>query len=157
MRWFNLNSRPERSENGDIVWDGVVLDITNEAKGRVDQIAERVPGLICQCVLRTDGVDWVSYVGSQCRELFEVEPEAAIENSDVLWDRVHPDDIAKLHQARLEAIETLEQKMVKFRVVLPQRGERWLQIFSHHSQTQTEDGSILSDSLIIDITENRTG
>lgn len=28
-RWFLINSQPQRSENGDVVWDGVILEVTD--------------------------------------------------------------------------------------------------------------------------------
>ena len=28
-RWFQINSQPQKAENGDVVWDGVVLEITD--------------------------------------------------------------------------------------------------------------------------------
>ena len=163
VRWVQSECRVERHENGDAIWDGIVVDITDrkagelalhEAQAEVQRMTENVPGLIFQYVVRPDGSHFMSYVSPNCRDMFEVDPAAAMENADVLWGRTHPDDLEPLQQLTQEAFETMLPKKAEFRVVLPQQGVRWLQSSSQPSQLP--DGALAMDGIIVDITDRKT-
>jgi len=161
-RLYQAKSQPRRLDNGDVVWDGVVLDITDRKESQIDasrskevidRITSKVPGMVFRYVVRTDGSHAVSQIGTQCRELFEVEPEEAMLNADVLFARVHADDIARIEEATAQSFETLQLKKIEFRVDLPRKGVRWLQSISQPSQS--DDGTLFSDGVITDITDQK--
>ncbi len=39
IRWFDCMSRPKREPNGDILWDGIVLDITDRKRAEEERLA----------------------------------------------------------------------------------------------------------------------
>ncbi len=56
VRWYDCMSRPELRPNGDIVWDGIMLEITNrkrteqmlrESEKKYRSLVENAPNLIC--------------------------------------------------------------------------------------------------------------
>jgi PAS domain S-box-containing protein len=159
-RWCQGNVKPEPLKNGNIVWSGVFLDITrqkedqyalHQAKIEIDRITSNLPGMIFQYVRRSDGKYWMTYIGTQCRDLFEVEPDEVLENADLLFSRIHHDDLQGLLEAIRISFETMAEKRFDFRVNLPVFGVRELRCISN--PTRNEDGTLRADGVVVDITD----
>lgn len=162
LRWRQCVAHPVKSDSGEIVWNGMTLDITDQKmtqlalqdfQSRFQRISENLPGMICRYELNSDGTHGMSYVNSQVRDLFEVDPEAAIKNADLLFEKVHPEDLPKLRDA-IRTSRKIQQRMtVEFRVNLPERGLRWLQGIGQPEQLAC--GSTIWDGVVIDVTERK--
>lgn len=160
--WREVISLPTRMENGDVVWDGVVLDINDrkqtefalqEEKAKFQRMTENVPGMIYRHVVHPDGTDEVTYISAQSREIFEVEPEAALQDVSVLWDRIHPDDLKRIREDVQDSVDSLTPFASVYRLVLPRKGVRWVQ---HVSRVERlENGDVVSDGITMDITDRR--
>ncbi len=162
IRWIQAVARPEQLDNGDIVWDGLALDITDrkvaeialqDSQARFQRITDNVPGMIHRYVLHADGSDGLTYVDSQVREIFEVEPEVALHNVISLWERVHPDDIPQVSAKVRDSAETLQPFTSEHRLLLPQKGLRWIQIFSRPERL--DNGDVIWDGVVIDISDRK--
>ena len=162
VRWVQTHAQPIRAANGDVISDGVVLDHTErkvaqltlqESQAQFQRMTENVPGMNYRYIQRPDGSHAVTYVGSKCRDLFEVEPEEAMENADVVFARVHPEDLPKMLDSMQESAQSLQQTTIDSRVLLPKRGERWLRCISQ--PTRNEDGVITWDGVITDVTDEK--
>lgn len=89
-KWISGRGMPERQENGDIIWNTMLLDITpqkkaelalRESEARFQSIANNMPGLILRYILRHDQTDGFLYLSSRCVDFFEVSPEEVLESS----------------------------------------------------------------------------
>lgn len=136
LRWFQTNSQPRKTENGSIVWDGVILDITDrktaefkleEAKLQTERITENVPGVIYQHVQNADGSFSVSFISPQCIDMFGLTPEEAMHDVNLLFDKIYPEDAARVQEATAKSARTLQPLKVEYRVLLPGKGLRWHQ------------------------------
>ncbi len=115
-------------------------------------LAQHVPGMLYQQLIRTDGSGYFSYVSESVRQLFELTPQALAEDSDVLFERVHPDD-RKGVKLQIGAAGVSGQPWSQtFRVLLPQAGQRVLSGFA--SPRPAPDGSLLWHGFIADVTES---
>ena len=153
----------EKDKNGQPVRTvGLNLDVSDgrqteqallESENKFQRVAEGVPGMIFRYIMRADGSHAATYVSSQCRELFEVETQDAMNNVDLLFDRIHPDDVASLQEAIKVSSESLQPLKIEFRVLLPVKGMRWLQ--SVAMPTRNANGDISFDEFVLDITERK--
>ncbi|MEO0971310.1 MAG: PAS domain-containing protein, partial [Cyanobacteria bacterium J06639_18] len=116
-------------------------------------MTENVPGMIYRYILHVDGSDELNYVSPQVREIFEVEPEVALQNVNALWEKVHPDDISKVGTKVRASAETLQPFTSEHRLILPQKGLRWIQIFSRPEQL--DNGDVAWDGVLVDISDRK--
>ena len=153
----------EKDENGrPFRTVGLNLDVSDgrqveqallESESKFQRISEGVPGMIGRYVMRPDGSHAAEYVSSQCRELFEVEPQDAVDDVDLLFNRIHVDDMESLQDAIRISSENLQPLKIEFRVLLPVRGQRWLQAVAMPSRN--ENGGTTFDEFILDVTERK--
>lgn len=87
-------------------------------------LSRNVPGMIYQFVLRSDGRTGLPFASEQIRTMFELEPEAVLEDAARLQDRIHPDDRAGVEQAIAASFRALTPFEARYRVVLPRGGLR---------------------------------
>ncbi len=116
-------------------------------------ISENVPGMIYRYVLRANGSDAILYAGPQCRELFEIEPEEAMEDINKMFEHLDPQD-SMLMKARTEkSAENLSLLRMEYRVRLPKKGLCWR--LSISQPAKTINGDIVWDGIISDITDSK--
>ncbi|MEM9002802.1 MAG: PAS domain-containing protein [Cyanobacteria bacterium P01_F01_bin.86] len=162
LRWVQNVAHPACLDNGDVVWDGVCIDITDrkaaelalqDTQAQFHRMTENVPGVISRYILHADGSDEVTYVSSQVREIFEVEPEIAQQRMAYLWERIHPDDLGMVKAQVRHSAETQQPFKGQYRLVLPQKGLRWIQEVAHPECL--DNGDVVWDGVCIDITDRK--
>ncbi|MCY7384861.1 MAG: PAS domain S-box protein [Microcoleus sp. CAN_BIN18] len=156
---------------GQALWDesekavrivGSISDITErkeaesalrESEAKFQKLSANVPGIIYQCLLRADGSFSFPYMSPACREMFELEPEAIVQNSALLMDLVHPDERQDYYESVAISAQTLQPWQWEGRLVLPSGKMRWFQVNSRPEAK--ENGDILWDGITIDITNRK--
>ncbi|MBD1907983.1 PAS domain-containing protein [Funiculus sociatus GB2-A5] len=119
---------------------------------RYQNLAQNVPGMIYQFMLKPDGSRAFLYVSGGCREIFGLEPEEVLQDGPVFWTLTHPDDIALLNRSIAISAETLKPWDCVWRVLVSGQ-MKWLQGSSRPERQA--DGSIIWDGLVTDITEDK--
>ena len=124
-----------------------------EAQDRFRRMTENVPGMIYRWAIRADGSREFIYVSSKVRDFFELEPEVVRENEALIWQRIHPDDLADLDADIAENTTSLNSFTSEFRLVLSQQDIRWVQINSRPEKL--ENGDVIWDGVLIDISDRK--
>ncbi len=122
LRWFRVESRPQRLSNGDILWNGVSIDITGcklaeqslrESEDQLKTLVQSAPDAI---FVQMEGR--FAYVNDMAIRLYGAASEKELLGRDVM-ERVHPDYRAKILERIRSANEEwkptslMEQKHVK--------------------------------------------
>jgi len=123
----------------------------SEAKFR--RITESVPGMTYRYVLHPDGCDEVIYVSPQVQQIFELTPEAAIQDLSCLWERYHPEDVPMMQRAIHNSATSLQPFFVEVRLLLSGDRVKWIQVSSRPDLQ--ENGNVIWDGVVIDITEQK--
>ncbi|HET9683177.1 MAG TPA: PAS domain-containing protein, partial [Gemmatimonadaceae bacterium] len=124
-----------------------------ESEARYRHVVANAPGMVYQFVYRPDGTKGYTFVSEGVRKLFGIDPEAVVHDSDVLLSIVHPDERDELRRkARAVALEGGEFRW-EGRVILGSGEERFIEVVA--LDQRTADGSVLSDGLVVDVTERR--
>jgi two-component system cell cycle sensor histidine kinase/response regulator CckA len=124
-----------------------------ESEARFRHVIANAPGMVYQFVYRPDGTRGYTFVSEGARELFGIDPEAALRDSDALLHIIHPDEREQLrHRARAVAHEGGDFRW-EGRAVLASGEERFVEVVARDHRTA--DGSVLSDGLVVDVTERR--
>jgi len=162
IRWLQSFGHPEQLENGAISLVGVTIDITaqksaelshNKMQEQVRRMTENVPGMVFRYIRRADGSDFMDYVSSKSRDLYEVEPAAALDNANNLFARWHPEDIDNNLTAFQNSAKQMTPLREEYRVILPTKGLCWRQVFGQPSRNKA--GDTIWDGVVMDITQRK--
>ncbi|MBP5972279.1 PAS domain-containing protein [Brasilonema sp. CT11] len=126
--------------------------LLHDSQYRVQNLLANMPGMVCRYVPGVDGSGRFVFVNYGCRDLFEVEPETALQDANSIWDLIHPEDLASFHASVAYAIEHFLPWDWVGRVITPSGQLKWIQ--SRSSAEETSDG-IAWDGWLVDITERK--
>ncbi len=124
-----------------------------DSEKRFRNIAANVPGAILQYVLHPDTSDAVTYVSPGCYDLWEVKAEVVIEDAQILWNMIHPDDGAAMYESVIHSAKTLESWFWQWRIITPSGKTKWLEAAG--SPQLLDNGDIVWDTLIIDVSARK--
>ncbi len=162
IKWVSGASRPERGAKGDIIWDGLLIDISDrklaesaliQSEARFQKMAANVPGMIYQYLLRPDGSNDFLYVSPGCREIYELEPEKLKKNSAFMWSAVHPDDLQPLSESIAISAQTLKPWKYEGRIVTRSGKLKWISGLARPELQP--NGDILWEGVTIDISDRK--
>ena len=149
--WFQINSRPEAKENGDILWDGIAVDVTarkeaelalQESQQFIKKVAEATPGILYLYDLEEQRNIYTN--NSLLRLLGYTFDDLTAMDSPLLPQLVHPDDLPKIlkYHASFVGIEDGETREIEYRVRAADGQILWLQsrdtIFSRNADGQAK-------------------
>jgi PAS domain S-box-containing protein len=169
IKWIRGESRPIVTPEGAFVWDGILLDVTEQqaalherkqaeialraSEERYQKLADNIPGAIYQFRLASDGSISYPYMSSGCWELFQLTPAAVMADSNCLLQLLHPDDVLKLQRAISESARQLTPKLWEGRAVLSTGELKWIKSASRPELQP--DGSIVWDGVMLDVTDRK--
>ncbi|MFZ4523761.1 MAG: PAS domain S-box protein [Bacteroidales bacterium] len=124
-----------------------------EALGRLEKIADRVPGVVYQYQLNPDGSSCFPYASEGIRDIYRVSPEEVAHDASIVFTRIHPDDFEGAVASIQASGKDLTLWQQEYRVRFDDGTVRWL---SGNAKPQAEaDGTILWHGYISDITESK--
>lgn len=158
--WIELSGSMLANTNGTSLW--IAMDVTgqhqasvarDEALRRLQKLANSVPGMVYQFLLRPDGSSVVPFVSEAIRDIYRVSPQEAQVDAAVLFVKHHPDD----QQPVLDSIQYsalhLTPWQQEYRVKFEDGTVRWL--FGNSLPERLEDGTVRWHGFITDITERK--
>ena len=136
--WLQCASRPERQANGDILWAGLLMDITarkqaeaqlRESEERFRQLAENIHQVFWMSIPDQSQYLYISPAyeniwGRSCASLYE-QPSSWL-------DTVHPDDrnrITALFENQLAGVrqnQPWKNENIEYRIIRPDGSIRWI-------------------------------
>lgn len=131
----------------------MVEQIREEALDRLNKIASRVPGVLYQYVLKTDGTSYFPYASEGLSNIYRVSPKEIIEDASLVFNRIHKDDLEGVVQSINVSAKYLTPWQYEYRV---QDDDGTIRLLYGNSIPEKEpDGSILWYGFITDITEQK--
>ena len=161
--WIYVQVAKEFDNDGKVVgYIGTLTDITDrknielalqESQAQFRRMTESVPGMIYRYVLLPDGRDELVYVSPKVQQIFELTPEAVIQDMSCLWARFHPEDIPMIQSAIQDSAASLQPFFVEGRLLLPNEQVKWIQVSSQPDRQ--ENGDVIWDGVVIDISDRK--
>ncbi len=160
--WVRSISHPRRMDNGDIVWDGVTIDIDEarraqealrEQETRLRSLTANMPGMVYQRVLHTDGRVTYPYVSPGVKKIYGYEADEIMGESKVFPNGVIEEDRASYRKALEDSARDLTPRFWEGRERTKTGEIRWTQTYGQ--PRRLENGDILWDGLIVDVTEGK--
>ena len=119
----------------------------------LQSINNNLPGAIFRYKLKADGTDQMMYVSQGAKLLWGIDAQECMDNNHKVWEIFHPDDIGQVQQSIQKSAEHLSHWTCEWRVLHPDGNVKWQR--GSGNPTKLEDGSIIWDSIIIDITSEK--
>ncbi len=180
IRWWQGDSTPMRNEQGEVIFCGVLLDITglkrkeaelqqlNEelesrveertaalsaAEARWQRLADNVPGMLYEFCLNLDGAMSFPFVSSGCRELLGVEPEEVQKNATLGFKYIEPEDLPGFELAIAHSAQTLQNFEYEWQTTSDYGQKKWIKAVSRPERQP--GGEIIWYGCFVDISERK--
>jgi PAS domain S-box-containing protein len=122
-------------------------------EARLAQVAATIPGVLYSFQRFPDGHSLFPYTNSAFADLMGLDSDAARRDATHTFDRIHPEDVARVQASIAESERLLKPWHGEFRSRHPQRGEIWIEARS--VPQRMPDGSTLWSGFASDITERK--
>jgi len=162
-RWCEARATPLYDDAGSIVqWFGANTDIHDQRevrdalsaeKLRLEKMAAASPQMLHSVTATPDGRVTFPYVSPGVTRLFGLSAEQLAENGMLLLQMYHPDDAESVRLSVEKSARTLSPWRHEWRVVIPGRGEVWIE--GHSMPVLGADGSVTWHGTLNDISERK--
>lgn len=157
--WVQIAGRPSRRDNGDIVWDAVILDITEQRNAQqallettqfFESLAANVPGVIFQRTEKSDGTTFFSYVSPSALRIYGYTAAECMRDTSLFSEGVI-EDLESVRKVRDEARRTMRPYVWTGR----QRRKDGSLFWSRTSARprRMSNGDTIWDGIVLDITD----
>ncbi|MBY0348498.1 MAG: PAS domain-containing protein [Hydrotalea flava] len=153
-RWVRVIGQAEMYNGQCIRMYGSIQDIHDRKmiELRLKNISDNVPGVIFQYHLKPDGTDQLLYVSEGAHRIWRVAPEECMADIQTIWKGIIAGgDIEAVKQSIIQSATHLTPWHATWRYVLNDGSLRYHEGFGNPQKLT--DGSIVWDSIIMDITE----
>jgi diguanylate cyclase (GGDEF)-like protein/PAS domain S-box-containing protein len=141
---------------GWLIWrahiKGRELEATrDQALGRLQKIANRVPGMVYQYLLRPDGSSCFPFSSEAIKEIYRVSPDEVREDASKVFANLHPDDYDGVAASIEQSAREMTPWAYEYRVKFDDGTVRWL--FGNAVPDRQDNGAVLWHGFITDVTE----
>jgi PAS domain S-box-containing protein len=161
--WLETNKLPLRNLQGEVIGVlGTYQDISDRkttefalqaSETKFRRITESVPGMIFRYILHPDGRDELVHVSPQVQQIFELTPEAVLQDLSCLWARFHTEDVPKIQSAIQDSADSLQPFFVEARLLFPGDRLKWIEVSSQPDRQ--ENGDTIWDGIVVDISDRK--
>jgi len=153
-KWVRVIGSPEFIDGKCVKFIGYFQDTTEhrEAEMRLQSLSDNLPGVVFQYVIYPDGTDKLLHVTDGAELIWGFSTKEAMENNQQIWKQIEKGGDLEQHKKSIEiSIETKSLWKNKYRYVMPNNEIRTH--LGYGSPTFLADGTIVFNSVILDITE----
>ena len=159
-----LKITPVRDAAGAVTdWITVVDDVTERldalerlalAEARYRELVEYVPAVAY--VADWDEQSTLTYVSPQIEELLGWPPQAFLDDQDLWYRCIHPDDLARVRESEARSYADGERVDLEFRMLRRDGAELWVR--DKEAVIRDADGApVFSQGVLVDVTPSRAG
>lgn len=160
MIWLQVTSVPDVQATGEIIFNGVAIDITARKKAeeqirqneiRLSTIHETLNYVaIFQIEVSKEKIAQYLYISSNISRILGFSEDAILQNPNLLHSRIHPEDLEELVTLQKRAFRTRRTFKGEFRFLNRFNETIWLYI--HAIPFVQKDGVMHYNGLMMDIT-----
>ena len=161
LYWLKTTIVPIGSEGGKpLQFISISTDITGRkrmedqikaAETRLLRIANAVPGVVYQCRIKADVVEF-AFVSDRVTEVRALEPIALLADGDLAFRQIDPEERDRVHREILRAAHTHESWMGDYQIELPDGSVRWIREQVQPDATNAADGAAVLTGIWQDVT-----
>ena len=160
--WTHVRAMPKPLDDGAMVWNGVVLDVTErklqeaelkERENRLQHLTAQIPGMVYQFQMFPDGSFSMPYASRGMVELVGYSLAEVNKDPSLIFASVHADDRQALHESIFKSARSMDRWEHEYRIIRDNGDIEWRQGSSQPEPLA--DGSILWHGFLTDITRRK--
>ncbi|MEY3305610.1 MAG: hypothetical protein RLZZ139_3983 [Cyanobacteriota bacterium] len=124
-----------------------------ESELKLRNLTDAIPGAVYQFRLSPEGEFSMPFVSQGIQELAGISPEHAINDIQVIWDLIFPEDWELLQQSIAISAQTLEPWDFEFRIQTANEKIKW--VLGKSIPHQEESGAIIWNGILTDISDRK--
>lgn len=138
-----------------LIMTGTHRDITKRKNAEIQlkTITDNIPGAVFRYKLLPDGSDQVLLVSKGALKLWGFSAELVTENIQLIWERIDSRDLPQQISSIQKSAQELSFWQSEWRFKHPDGSLRWHK--GSGNPMKLEDGSVVWDTIILDITEEK--
>ncbi|MEM0979457.1 MAG: PAS domain-containing protein [Cyanobacteria bacterium P01_H01_bin.58] len=172
LRWLQTAARPTALANGKLVWDGLLMDITNrkqveaatleqavmeqalaDNEARFRTITATIPGALFQ--LRVQAGRWsMDYISDRIQDIAGLSAKAVMADSQTFLEQVHPLDREAFIETVNQAASQMSPWKFEGRLIKPDGATRWWRSDARPLAHPQNDGVVFC-GVFLDVTERQ--
>ncbi|MEB3308720.1 MAG: PAS domain-containing protein [Snowella sp.] len=127
--------------------------LTAEQEAQFQKLAMTLPGMLYVFVQRPDGSITFNYINSKVTKILELEVDAVLADSSLVFNLFHPDDVEGYDTAVAQSLATGEPFHHEWRMITPSGKVKWLEANSTPEIFPNSD--ILWFGVALDVTQRK--
>ncbi|RAP24710.1 hypothetical protein DID73_01120 [Candidatus Marinamargulisbacteria bacterium SCGC AG-343-K17] len=154
IKWIKGRSNPQKMDDGCIIWDGVLIDITNEKQyqERLKEIADSLDGVVYEFNRDLQGGYSVTYISEGIKQLYNLLPQDVYDDVQIMFNLIVPEDIDRVMKQVDSSYIQNTKFYSEFRVSI-NGCQKW--ISARSKIHKMDDGSAYWRGVLLDITETK--
>lgn len=124
-----------------------------EKEALLSSLTNNIPGLVLRYQLFPNNTDKIHFISQGVEKIFEVDVESVLNNPGMMWEKIHPEDLEIFTKSVFESGQNLSFWNQEWRIIQSNGKILWLEGLGKPEKEQ--DGSIIWNTLILDITERK--
>jgi PAS domain S-box-containing protein len=162
-RWLRTFARPAVSAEGDYVWNGFSLDVTDEVEARdkldaaerlLRDVTDNVPGAIFQRRMEADGAIQYPFLSAGYQRIGDLQvAKAGYNDKEEEFEAFPPEEREAIEQARRQSIDTMQPYNIENRMLLRDGSYVWVRTSA--VPRREADGAIIWNGYTFDITARK--
>lgn len=151
-KWVRTIGKSEKNDGKTTRIYGSIQDISSvkDMEYQMASVSNNIPGAVFRYKLEKDGSDSISLLNEGARILWGLDPEAVMENSELVWDMIHPDDLPAIAESIQVSAKNLTRWLFEWRIIRSSGEVNWHQ--GTGNPKKTIDGGTVWDVIVLDIT-----
>ncbi|MGB6036151.1 MAG: PAS domain-containing protein [Cryomorphaceae bacterium] len=159
-KFLHVVALPKKMRDGTIEWDSITTDVTSiknaqeksqEQQLLLENIIYNIDGAVQRYKIDENGKGELLFVSNGFEKLTGIPVEDAMQNFDLAREQIPPEDRLKIQQAIEHSIKHLTEWEETWRITDRSGNLKWIQ--GSGISMKKPDGSVVTDSVITDITK----
>ncbi|WP_347158890.1 PAS domain S-box protein [Pontibacter chitinilyticus] len=125
-----------------------------KSEQQLREISSSIPGAVYQFLIDAEQQISFPFVSDGIKDLYGVTPADVYTSPQALYRHIHPEDQELIRSTTATASSTITPWLVEYRMWQPERST-WKWVRGHGLPTAKQDGTILFNGTLIDITEQK--
>ena len=162
QQWLQTNKIPLRDAEGNVIGlMGTFQDISDrkqvelalaQKEHQLQELANASPSVIYSIVQTLNGAPYFEYLSPACEKIHELTVAEAYQNSALIFEQMHPDDLQGYGDVIEQSLKTLQPFSYEWRIIT-NSGTKWLRGDSLPSPR--ENGDVVWHGVVTDISDRK--
>lgn len=163
FKWCNIHSIPQKSDDGRIKWNGILINISERKKAeelikeksiQLEMLSNNLPdSMMYQLVSDDDGGRKFTFISKSVERLLGKTAEEIIRDSSILYNLTYDEDKQMVADAEEIAARNMTEYNVEVRSYNASGELKWWHVRS--TPRRLNDGKVVWDGIQTDITERK--